>query len=195
MVNPLDAMYKPGFFKNRHKLAWRAPIVCEAIVELLNPKSVVDLGCGVGDLVQGFLDLGIDAMGLEGTENVGSFLMIPKEKIVFADLCYPLFLTRKFDLTLCLEVAEHIEEKYVDPFCNNIVKMTKRHIVLTAAPPGQLGHFHVNLQYPKYWIEKFLRYGFLRQIAIEEKLRSKWENWKSKPGILAYYQNIMVFEK
>jgi hypothetical protein len=56
------------------------------------------------------------------------------------------------DLTLCIEVAEHLEEKYLENFlltiCNGKV------IVMTHGVPGQEGYHHVNCQPHDYWIEK-----------------------------------------
>ena len=62
------------------------------------------------------------------------------------------------DFVNCVEVVEHIEEKYVnnlmDTLCNG------KYVLITHAFPGQDGWHHVNCQPSEYWIEKFSNRGY-----------------------------------
>jgi SAM-dependent methyltransferase len=190
----VDSMYPESFFKTRHKLTWRMEIVCGAIQSVLKPSSVLDAGCAIGDLVAGFIALGIDAYGLEGSRNCMKYLVAPVGNIFFFDLRGFVPLDRRYDLVTCFEVAEHIEREFAMQFVGNLCKLSHR-VLMSAAPPGQGGRHHVNCQPPEYWQEQFTFYDYGRERDIERRLKRFWVPWARKPGIKAYYDNLLYFEK
>lgn len=192
-MKSLRDIYKGSFFNKRWKLNWRAPYVCEAIRDILAPKRVIDVGCATGDLVKRFLELGVDAWGLEGSANVIPFLEIPEDRFLLYDLRLPLYVGQ-YDLVICFEVLEHIEPEYADRLVRTLCLMSDR-LLLSAAPPGCGGHYHVNCQFPDYWVEKLKEYGYTLNLDIGERLKKAWAPWKSKPGIKAYYEHLLFFEK
>jgi hypothetical protein len=99
-----------------------------------------------------------------------------------------------FDLCLCLEVAEHVEKEYAEIFVENLCTLS-RTIILSAAPPGQKGTGHVNCQPPKYWMNIFKSFGYDKNSVATELLKGDLAPWGNKPGIKAYYHNLIVFEK
>lgn len=201
-MKPLEIIYKDGFFRKRYKLHWRAPHVCGAIKEVFNPLTVIDVGCATGDLVAEFNNMGILAMGLEGAEAVLPHLVVSKSIVVVWDLrkylslsiFNPLDWAHAFGLVTCFEVAEHIEPEYADIFVTNLTILSNK-ILLSAAPPGQGGHYHVNCQLPEYWDKKFGKYGYIRKQEIADKVKELLEPWKNKPGIKAFYYNMLYYEK
>lgn len=197
MMYDLDKAYSKKFFAQRKSLAWRIPIVCDAIIDILKPKSIIDVGCGNGDLVKGFIIRNIQTFGIEGTVNALSdtedfdriwIYDLRKDKIE-----YP-FTFRKFDLVICFEVAEHIESEYTDIFIDTLCSLSDR-ILFSAAGPGQGGIHHHNCQDKRYWIEKFVAKGYICNFKIVTKLQERWQKWANKKGIKAYYQNLMYFER
>lgn len=67
--------------------------------------------------------------------------------------------------------------------------------VVSLAPPGQGGHYHVNCQPLEYWEEKFKGHGFRHMPEKEMGIRSKLLAWRNKPGIKAIYLNLACFER
>lgn len=194
-MEDLNYIYKSGFFSRRHKLSWRVPYVCNAVIDVLNPKSIVDVGCGIGDYVDGFLVRGINAYGIEGSENCLPYLEAPKDRITIDDIRNRLNgAFGWYYLVLCLEVLEHIEEEYADIIVYNFSNMSDR-ILTSAAPPGQGGHYHVNCQPQSYWIEKFVKYGYKYDESVVKRIRTEWEPVKCKKEMSAYYNNLMYFER
>ncbi len=197
-MEDLKKIYKGRFFAKRNKLNWRVDYVCPAINNVLHPKSLIDVGCATGDFVAGFLKMGIDAYGLEGTENVLSYLEIPSEKLYIFDLRTPLhdqlIIIRSLDLALCLEVAEHIEPEYVDVFLDNLCSFSDK-VLMSFAPPGQEGHHHVNCQESSYWIDKMANRNYLYRFDVVEKVREGLEPVKHKREIRSYYQHLLFFTK
>lgn len=158
----LDNAYDSDFFlfnlaDSRPQAEWLAP----KLAATLGIKTMVDIGCATGHWVDAFLKCGVDAKGIEGSRSASTYLVCPKDRVVFADLRESLTSPAKdVDLVVSIEVAEHIELRYVDTFLQNIVRYNPKHIFMTAAPPGQGGHFHVNEQPFDYWIKQFQKFGY-----------------------------------
>lgn len=193
----LDKAYNKKFFAQRRSLAWRVPIVVDAIMKVLAPKSLVDVGCGNGDLVEGFsYKIEAPCYGIEGSINALDSMEAWLNNYVFIrDLRMPLddFLLQRADLAICFEVAEHIEEEYANVFVDNLCSLSDT-ILMSAAFPGQGGKCHVNCQDPNYWFHKFTTRGYRYKHSVVDWLRNIWEPWKNKKGIKAYHQNLMCWE-
>ena len=126
--------------------------------EKYNIKTMLDVGCGPGHMVQIANDRGIRAWGIDGDFTL-DFELGLRESIVIHDYCDgPSNITRDFDLCWSVEFLEHVEEKYLPNFMADIAKC--KYVICTAAPPGQAGHHHVNCQDLDYWREVFDEYGF-----------------------------------
>lgn len=192
-MKTVDEMYRGSFFSRRSRLIWRVPHVCNAICLVLNPLSVMDVGCGIGDYVVGFLLNGVKACGLEGSENCLPYLIASKDRIVIADIRNAINKSLGwYDLVLCLEMLEHIEEEFADIVVGNLASMSDR-ILTSAAPPGQGGHYHVNCQPKSYWIEKFAAFGYKYDESVVAQIRKEWEPVRHKKEMSAYYKNLMYF--
>jgi SAM-dependent methyltransferase len=163
--------------------------VVPLIIEAVNPKSVLDVGCGIGTWLKIFQENGIDDyVGIDGNYVDKSLLKIPAEKFVAEDLRRPWSLNRKFDLAISLEVAEHLPESSADTF----VKMLVDHadtILFSAAIPHQGGQNHLNEQWPSYWEKKFNAYNFYFHDPIRPKI------WDNKNVDWWYRQNIFLIRK
>jgi SAM-dependent methyltransferase len=142
----------------------QALVLQQNIIRIFNPKRVIDFGCGTGLYLTEFkglklgIDISIDAFGDEVRMIGRQFLM---EVDITTHINIP-----KFDLGICIEVLEHIDEKYSDRVIENMVKASNTWIV-TAAQPGQAGLNHVNCQPQGYWDSKFSKHGYNRDYINE----------------------------
>lgn len=197
---PLEKIYGRSFFSRRYKLNWRAPMVVGSLCAAFDLQdgydcTVIDVGCAQGDIVHCFNTMTqTKAWGLEGSPAAIEYLECSPDVVIMHDLREPLNVGEKFTLSICLEVAEHIEPKYADTFVDTLCSLSDQ-VVLSAATPGQGGHYHVNCRPYSFWIDKFSARGYSHQIEIEEALKHYLSPWKHKPGIKAYYHNILVFIK
>ena len=150
------------------------------------PESILDVGCGTGTWLRAAIDSGIsDVIGIDGVEIPRDRLLFSSDKFYRRDLGAPVDLGRPFAVTICLEVAEHL-----DPDSGRILIHTlARHsdvILFSAACPGQSGQHHVNCQWPKYWQALFNSEGY----ACDDSPR--WTIW-DEPLIEPWYrQNIFM---
>jgi SAM-dependent methyltransferase len=181
--------YDETFFKNRKdKTLIAASTVVPRIIEIFNPKSVIDFGCGAGEWLSAFISNGVNEVcGIDGEYvNIDS-LIIHKSNFIPHDLNMPIT-TKKFDIALCLEVAEHLNPLSSDLIVETLIKSSDN-IVFSAAIPGQGGVGHINEQPHSFWADKFIQYGYhvsdkLRLILIEDKTIPFW-----------YRQNMLIFTK
>jgi SAM-dependent methyltransferase len=156
------------------------------IINKFNPKSIVDVGCGLGSWLSVAQKLGVnDIAGIDGVYVDTSKLYIAKEFFFNKDLTTPFNLNRAFDVLFCLEVAEHIDDKYADAFIESLTKHSKL-ILFSAAVPGQVGERHVNEQYPAYWQKKFRQHGF----EYYDIMRGQF--WENKNVRWWYKQNMFI---
>jgi SAM-dependent methyltransferase len=152
------------------------------VVARFSPKSVLDVGCGTGKALEFFLSKGIDAVGIEGSAIARAKSLHP-DRIIPCDLRKPVHLGRTFDLVWCFEVAEHIHFRFTDVFVQTIARHAPV-FVISAAPPGQGGEGHFNMQPKTYWIAKAADVGF----KLDSEATAELANTRE-----FYSDNIMVF--
>lgn len=150
----------------------------------LSPQSVLDVGCGTGTWLRAITELGVkDIYGLDGVDIPADDLLFPVENFKCCDLTIPIKLNRKFDVTICFEVAEHLDEKHAKHLITTLTEHAD-HIFFSAACPGQPGQHHVNCQWPDYWQSIFNSLGFRCDDSI------RWQLW-SNPHIEWWYRQNM----
>jgi len=110
------------FFSKRKHIAWRAPYVCDAIETLFHPKSVIDVGCGIGEFLKEFQARGVDTLGTENTEDVFPHLMIPQSSVEIKDILKPPRFNRKWDVALCFMVVGRLPEDTWDKCARFLTK-------------------------------------------------------------------------
>jgi hypothetical protein len=150
-------------------------------------RSVVDVGAGVGPWLAVARRHGIaDTLALEGPWVRELATAIPAAAYAFSDLGQPLAIGRRFDLCLCLEVAEHLPATGAGQLVDNLVGLSDV-ILFSAAIPCQGGRHHVNEQWPAYWADLFAARGY----TLWDGLR--WSIWQDARIPYWYRQNLLVF--
>jgi hypothetical protein len=167
------------YFRKRKYLAWRAPIVCSAIKRSLHPTSVIDFGCSIGDLVDGFNEIGVPAIGFDISLSLFAYSK-PECPIFTWDITQPLPTRSKFDLAICLEVIRFIPELDLPELVKNFSRHAKR--VLIGYGGNRIGQVIYQMEYHG-WKQKGI-----------DHLTCRLEQWKHKPAIKALYHGGLYFE-
>ncbi len=182
------ASYSPQFYEEQQGGSRRsAGSVVHLLLDLVAPRSVVDVGCGVGTWLAAFKDAGVsDILGIDGPHVDTEHLHIPADAFLAHDLCAPLFLSRTFDLAISLEVAEHLPERHAEAFVSSLVRLAPV-VLFSAAIPMQGGTHHVNEQWPTYWAQLFAQHGYVAVDAIRPAV------WNDNAIEWWYAQNALLF--
>lgn len=155
-------------------------------------RTVIDIGCGSGDILDALRDQGLSGRGLDYSEAA---LAICRDKgldVVKFDLesgAPPPDLLA--DVALSTEVAEHLPEQIADPYVDFLTAISDT-VIMTAATPGQGGTDHVNEQPNAYWVEKFADRGFGHDACQTEEWRA---DWKARGVDHARAKNVMIFRR
>lgn len=164
-----------------------ASVVVPIIMKLVQPESVIDIGCGLGSWLAIFENHGVrNILGIDGDWVDKSKLNIDIVKFKEHDLTSPLKINQKYDLAICLEVAEHLPERAAGILVESLVRSGKS-ILFSAAIPNQGGQNHLNEQWHYYWVSKFEKYGFYAHDVIRPLI---WENEQVEWW---YRQNCFLF--
>lgn len=152
------------------------------------PPSYLDIGCGSGAMVKLARALCIDAHGVD---------ILPHDETFFTkhDLNVSLDLNRQFALVTSIEVVEHICEKSEGALCDTLVRHVapEGRLVLTSAPPGQVGDGHINCQAKKYWRDRMISRGLKYSEPDTRRLYVLWSHtlWASH----WCEENLQVFKR
>jgi|WetSurMetagenome_2_1015567.scaffolds.fasta_scaffold24210_2 hypothetical protein len=184
------SVYNWSFFDKLDKDSWvSAQVIVPLIAERLQPKSVVDIGCGLGQWLRVFLDLGIqDILGLDGHHLPAEKLYIASDQFLGFDLRsnFAEKIGRRFDLAISLEVAEHIPSWHASRFIEGLTQLSDA-VLFSAAVPFQSGTEHINEQWPEYWANEFHRFGYHPIDCIRPAV---WYH----PDVAGWYkQNVLLY--
>jgi len=176
--------YNAEFYNAQEHLSRSsAQVVVPLLYDQFRPERVLDVGCGRGWWGREFINYGDCAViGIDG-----GYVPDPVIPFVAHDLRTPLpeAFHRSADLTVCVEVAEHLDAVHASRFVADLCA-TAPVVVFSAAVPGQGGHGHVNEQWPTYWQTKFAIHGYRLAAPF------RWQLWTDTRVGWWYRQNLMV---
>lgn len=179
-------MSRPRYVHDRETHNRRAAAeIVPWLMERLEPERVVDFGCGTGSWLSVFRDHGCQILGLEGEVVGDDLLEIPRDRVRVVDLESEMRAPGRFDLALCLEVAEHLSPAAGERLVELLTKCSDA-ILFSAAVPGQGGDHHVNERWPAHWQRLFARRGYSCDDAI------RWAFWENDSVDWWYRQNMFV---
>lgn len=168
-----------------------AKIVLPLVFDFIKADSVLDVGCGIGTWLYVAKNFGVrDVIGVDGDFVEKNLLEkhIKPNEFVSADIRFPFHINRKFDLAICLEVAEHLPPASASTLVDSLTKYSDV-ILFSAAIPGQGGQNHLNEQWPEYWAEKFRNHDYVFLDLIRPHI------WNNEKVDFWYKQNIFLVVK
>ncbi len=189
----MTKIYNDSFYVS---VSSRAQIAARETLHILSkycyPTRIADFGCGYGTWTNVASNIFPSAQvtGYDFLETIqiaekinsinGTFIPFDFET---NEMDYP-----EFDLSICLEVVEHISKECAS---RHIARMCKSSevILFSGATPGQGGTGHINEQTQSYWVTEFEKNGFIPLDLIRPQIRANRE-------IPSYYKNnILLFVK
>lgn len=150
---------------------------------------VDDIGASRGLYVRKLLAMGISAKGYDKFTEY-------EPLVTRCDITQPMTLEsgigwgKKFFVTLCLEVFEHVEDVHWERMILNLIQRANV-VIFSAALLGQGGTGHINCRSRYEWIRRFAMMGWMLDLDSTEHLVA----FLSKnPGVMGWLKaNVMIF--
>ncbi len=181
--------YDDAFYNHQSSGSERsAERVLPIILRRVRVDSLIDVGCGIGTWTATAKKLGVGSVvGLDGDYVVPAGLRLTSTEFRPVDLARAIpDGLGKFDLALCLEVAEHLPRERADGFVAELCTLSDA-VLFSAAAPNQGGTEHLNEQWPSAWSARFEQEGFTHFDIVRPLI---W--WD--PEVEFYYrQNSILF--
>jgi SAM-dependent methyltransferase len=183
----MNEQYTPEYFDSfKHSSRRSAEVVVPIIAGWVNPRSVIDFGCGLGMWLSVWREAGAEIRGVDGEWVARDQLAIPEDRFTTHDLSQPYKPDGQYDLAMSVEAAEHLPPEAARSFVESLTQASSV-VLFSASTPNQPGADHRNCQWPEYWADLFAERDFVvidtLRYMIWEDLRVDW--W--------YRQNIMIY--
>lgn len=150
----------------------------------LKPKSMIDFGAATGLYLKPY---SCHALGLE--RDVEALRRRVINNVVQADLTERCLFFGCYDVGLCLEVLEHIQEPLLPTVMENISRHQCRALIFSAANPLQVEEGHVTLKPRMWWIDQWDAFGF----RVEQELTKEMLAYVSAGYHMGWFvQNAVV---
>jgi hypothetical protein len=141
------------------------------LIEKYRPQSMLDVGCGLGAYVSLSKNLGVgDVFGVDGLPT--SATMLTEAEYREVDLSRSISIGRKFDIVLCLEVAEHLPLEAALTILGTLRDHARGLIIFSAAEPGQPGHGHINNSPIEQWLRGWQSLGWIPELQETLAIRA-----------------------
>jgi 2-polyprenyl-3-methyl-5-hydroxy-6-metoxy-1,4-benzoquinol methylase len=137
-------LFEETEFRSRERFRPNYVDLCKALTDLIEFRTVLDLGCANGFVLEFLMDRGKDVRGVELSSAVIDLIRSDLRERVTIASATTLGRVGQFDLVTCIEVAEHIPSEESAGLLNTIVLNARRWVYFTAASPYQPGHGHIN---------------------------------------------------
>ena len=163
-----------------------ARVVVPLVNGLVQPGSVVDVGCGAGSWLAEFRRQGVaDELGIDG-HAAGVSPELAAGEYLEHDLSTPIPVSRRFDLALSLEVAEHLPPSSGPGFVGELTRLAPA-VLFAAAIPHQGGTGHLNERWPDYWAGCFAAHDYAAIDCVRPRV------WSNPEVEFWYAQNTLLY--
>ncbi len=146
--------------------------IADQIVTKIAPKTVLDVGCAKGFLVEFLRKRGIAAWGLDISDYA-----ISEIASEIRPYCHVGSVTdsleKNYDLIVCQEVLEHVSKEDAQQAIRNICAHTSD-ILFSSSPLDLTEPTHINIQPPEMWGRLFAEQGFFRDCNFDSSFITSW---------------------
>jgi SAM-dependent methyltransferase len=186
-------IYNDNFYLDNRTRIKSAEKLLSHLFIYFQPKSLVDVGCGRGAWLKVAQNLGVNKLlGIDGQWNKDKLILknTKKSKVnfIYKDLNHFFKIDKKYELAICLEVAEHLKGSSAVNLVKSICNLSDT-IIFSAAYNMQGGVMHINEREHSYWGQLFLKNNFFVFDIFRPYL------WKKKKISFWYRQNSFLFVK
>lgn len=150
--------------------------IADAIVEQLQPRTVLDVGCAMGFLVEALRDRGVDAWGIDVSEHAISQAHESIKTVTAVSSAadeLPANFPDHFELVTTIEVIEHMPKELALPAVRRMAGWADR-VLFSSSPRDYTEATHINVQPPWSWAGLFASAGMLRSFEADASFLTPW---------------------
>jgi len=154
------------------------------LVKLLNPKSVLDYGCGKSSLLD-HLELGADTRLLHYDPAIPEYAEAVTETV---------------DLLLNFDVLEHIETGDLDEVVSDMARLCRYAIIVVDTQPAALTlsdgrNAHVSLYDHEWWRRKLSQhFGEVYSFRVKRAGRAAFRTWPLSASDMIRFKSLRANE-
>lgn len=184
----LAALYSRDLYRGQSPTSSdAAAAMLPPVLDLVRPRSMVDVGCGVGTWLAAAERHGVSrVVGVEGPWVCVVDLASSSIELVTHNLETPLALGQAFDLAMSVEVAEHVSRARAGALVAELCGLAPV-VLFGAAIPGQGGVHHINEEWQSVWAARFASHDY---VAVD-LLRARF--WGRAEIPVHYRQNTLLY--
>lgn len=189
--NDLERHLDPPFDDSEFPRQELSGAVATHLVKHLAPRTALDVGCARGFLVDALVREGVDAHGIDISEDaISEAITEVRDRLSVRDITEPL--DGCWDLVICVGVLEHINGVEAQRALDYMTAVTD--LVLFSSTPRQYDDpAHVNVHAPADWAEWFALRGFFRRTDVDVSGISHWatvyeRRHMSAPSVVHLYE-------
>ena len=146
--------------------------VADRLIGAMNPRTVLDVGCARGLLVQAFAVQGVDSRGMDISEHaIASAHEDVRDRLVVASATEPI--EGRYDLVSCIEVLEHLSPGDAQVAIDRMTEVTDR-ILFSSSPGDHDEPTHINTHPAEQWAAWFAERGFFRRADLDMGMIAPW---------------------
>lgn len=168
--------YTSSYF-NSEIFDYNYSIIAQAIINEYQPKRVIEFGCGNGELSKALSNAGVEVTAIDAYstpnfteyENINFYQVDLNDTDAVMDLLK--VTSTKFDLSICMEVAEHLNPDISEFLIQSLTSVADV-VVFSAAIPEQDGDGHINCRDRYFWHEQFEKNNFYLKDTIRSQIRN-----------------------
>jgi glycosyltransferase involved in cell wall biosynthesis/SAM-dependent methyltransferase len=171
-------LYDKGYFEKhfnppyrRNETQWLDFFnhIAEQLIQSLKPRTILDVGCAIGFLVEAFWRRGVRAYGIDVSEY--AITQVPEDLKGFCSVRsviepLPENFPQSYDLLTCIEVLEHMPPDEGKMAIKNMASKT-RCILFSSTPHDLVEPTHVNVRPVIYWLQSFAEVGFYPDLRFD----------------------------
>ncbi len=180
------ADYEQAYWVGRGSMEPKHYLQVVSWSEFFRPDTVLDYGCGTGEYVHSWLDLGVEAYGYDVSKHA-----VSNSYGQAGGRCYNSLVElplSRYDLVTCYDVLEHLTEAQVDETLRAIAGLATKDVLFSICMAGDANFerdsTHILCRSRNWWKAKLSEYfdvcdappGFLfaHQLIIGRARGVKW---------------------
>ncbi len=188
-----DQIYDKSYFQGvEQSIQESVDAIADSIVSSFAPKTVIDVGCGTGALLDSLRTGGVTPYGIEYADQALAFCrrrQLPVRQLDLTNKSQTDEITGHFDVAISMEVGQQLPTDVADQYVDLLCRLSDV-VVFSSDVPGGFDRRPINEQRREYWIDKFVE----RHFEFDAATTKKWQSvWKEKGTTPFFHENLSVF--